>query len=166
MTIDNADRVPAAVPVTAPRGAGRRAIAAIAGLAGFVLWAPGSPAGGYGYGYGYDYRFGTAYGRPYVAPGEDIALRNELARLRDQLRANQRQLEEQIRLQREQIRLLRQQIAAGHQVSAMQACYYRVDAGIETCGGLFEAGTAELDACRASVLEKNAACAPPEAPDG
>ncbi len=126
--------------------------AALGGLAAVALAAahvPDGIAGGnhYGRSYGYGY------------PDDRFALSRDMARLRDQMRQQQRQLQEQIRLQEEQLRLLREQVSVQHQVTAMQACYYRLSAGMETCEDLFAVGSTELRSCRDKVLERNPGCA-------
>ena len=136
----------------APERGRRLMVAALGGLAAVVLFAaplPDASAGGYYYGrpYGYGY------------PDDRFALSRDMARLRDQMRQQQRQLQEQIRLQEEQLRLLREQASAQHQVTAMQACYYRLSAGMETCEDLFAVGSTELRSCRDKVLERNPGCA-------
>ena len=127
-------------------------VAALGGLAATVLFAaplPDASAGGYYYGrpYGYGY------------PDDRFALSRDIARLREQMRRQQLQLREQIRLQHQQIRLLSAQTAAQHQVTAMQACYYRLSAGIETCEDLFAVGSTELQSCRDKVTKRNPGCA-------
>lgn len=104
---------------------------------------------------------GNHYGRPYGYgyPDHGFGLSRDMARLRDQMRQQQRQLHEQIRLQEEQLRLLREQVSAQHQVTAVQACYYRLSAGMETCEDLFTVGSIKFQSCRDKVLERNPGCA-------
>jgi len=127
-------------------------MAALGGLTAAVLiatHAPEASAGGYYYGrpYGYGY------------PDQGLGLSRDMARLRDQMRQQQMQLQEQIRLQEEQIRLLREQASVQYQITAMQACYYRLSAGMETCEDLFADASAEFRSCRDKVLERNPGCA-------
>ena len=127
-------------------------VAALGCLTAIVLLLgalPDASAGGYysGRPYGYSY------------PDDRFGLSRDIARLREQLRQQQLQLREQIRLQDQQIRLLRAQASAQHQVTAMQACYYRLSAGIETCEDLFAVGSMELQSCTDKVTERNAGCA-------
>lgn len=126
----------------------------LGGLAGVMLataYVPDTSAGGnyysrpYGYGYGY--------------PDYGLGLSRDMARLRDQMRQQQLQLQEQIRLQEEQLRLLREQVSVQHQVTAMQACYYRLSASMETCEDLFTVGSTEFRSCQDKVLERNPGCA-------
>ena len=135
-----------------PERGRRLMVAALGGLAAVVLFAgdlPDASAGGY--------YSGRPYG--YAYPDDRFGLRRDMARLRDQMRQQQLQLQEQIRLQEEQLRLLREQVSAQHQVTAMQACYYRLSAGMETCEDLFAVGSTELRSCRDKVLERNPGCA-------
>lgn len=129
------------------RIAGMLGIAVVAGAA--AVWAVAASADGY-------YSDGYRYGRGY--PRGDPGLRLDLTRLREQMRTQQRQLQEQIRLQEEQIRLLRQQVSGQHQITAMQACYYRLGAGMETCRDLFGPGSSEFAACHEKVAERNSGC--------
>jgi hypothetical protein len=127
--------------------------AVLAGLTVLVLAAghvPDTSAGGYNY-----------YGRPYGYryPDDPLELSRDMAGLRDQMRRQQMQLQKQIRLQEEQIRLLKAQVSAQHQLTAMQACYYRLNAGMDTCEDLFVAGSGELRSCREKVIERNPGCA-------
>ena len=106
----------------------------------------------------YWYRYSHDYGYPYF--GRDLMLQQDMTRMRKDMRRQQRQIKEQTRLQEEQTRLLRQQGASQHRVTAMQACYYRYDAGMDLCEDLFDKGSAENAACLEKVVEKNPACAP------
>lgn len=115
-----------------------------------AAWAPARAAGGY-------YSYGHPYGYGYL--GDGSAVHQELSYLREQMRIQQIQLQQQIRLQQEQIRLLRQQVSTQHQVTAMQACYYRLSAGIETCEDLFATESSEYAACHETVVERNPGCA-------
>jgi len=92
-------------------------------------------------------------------PDHRPGLQQEIDRLRGQMRRQERQLAEYARLQREQSRLLRQQTMQRQQVSAMQACYYRFDAGLDLCDDLFAEASPELVACHEKVAQKNPACA-------
>lgn len=135
-----------------PERGRRLMVAALGGLVALVLFAadfPDASAGGY------------YSGRPYAYgyPDDRFGLRRDMARLRDQMRQQQLQLQEQIRLQEEQLRVLRAQVSAQHQVTAMQACYYRLSAGMETCEDLFAVGSTEFQSCRDKVLERNPGCA-------
>ncbi len=126
--------------------------AALGGLAAVALAAahvPDGIAGGnhYGRSYGYGY------------PDRGLGLSRDMARIRDQMRQQQLQLQKQIRLQEEQLRLLREQVSVQHQVTAMQACYYRLSAGMETCEDLFTVESTELRSCQDKVLERNPGCA-------
>ncbi len=86
-------------------------------------------------------------------------LRQDMRRLREDMRRQHRRLEEQARLQQEQTRLLRQQQSAQQRIMAMQACYYRFDAGLELCEDLFDSASSEYAACSEKVVEKNPGCA-------
>lgn len=108
--------------------------------------------------YWYRYPYYYDYGQPYV--GRDLLLQQDVTRLREDMRRQQRQIEEQTRLQEEQTRLLRQQGSTQHRVSAMQACYYRYDAGLDLCEDLFDKASAEYAACLEKVVASNPACAP------
>ena len=123
----------------------------IAAVLLFTLCAWDAQGGGYYYG---DYY-------PYDGHGyhERQALRQDMYRLREDMRRQHRRLEEQARLQQEQTRLLRQQQSAQQRVMAMQACYYRFDAGLELCGDLFDSASPDYAACRERVVEKNPGCA-------
>jgi len=88
----------------------------------------------------YWYRYSHDYGYPYF--GRDLMLQQDMTRMRKDMRRQQRQIKEQTRLQEEQTRLLRQQGASQHRVTAMQACYYRYDAGMDLCEDLFDKGSA------------------------
>ena len=127
-------------------------VAALGGLAAAVLAAAHVPEAGAG---------GYYYGRPfgYGFPDQGFGLSRDMARLRDQMRQQQMQLQEQIRLQEEQIRLLREQVSGQYQMTAMQACYYRLSASMETCEDLFADETTEFRSCRDKVLERNPGCA-------
>jgi len=126
------------------RGRGLRA-AALA----LATWASSVSADGYYYWprYGYDYL------------DDAPAVRQDLDRLRRQMQQQQRQNEQQLRLQEEQLRLLRQQQSVEQRVIAMQACYYRFNAGLDLCEALFEAASPEHAACVDKVVELNPACA-------
>ncbi len=120
-----------------------------------VLWCAMSVwdarAGGYWYRDHYPY---GVYGYH-----ERQRLRQDMHRLREDMRRQHKRLEEQGRLQQEQTRFLRQQQSAQQRVTAMQACYYRFDAGLELCGDLFDSTTPDYIACREKVVEKNPGCA-------
>ena len=107
-----------------------------------------------------DYRYRHPHDYGYRDFGRDPWLQQDMTRMRKDMRRQQRQIEEQTRLQEEQTRLLRQQGDARHRVTAMQACYYRYDAGMDLCDDLFDKGSAEYAACLERVVEKNPACAP------
>ena len=92
-------------------------------------------------------------------PEERFELRQDMRRLRDQIERQQRQIERQVRLQQEQTRLLRQQASTRNRLSAMQACYYRLNAGLDLCEDLFDTATKEYAACLEKVGEKNPGCA-------
>lgn len=126
--------------------------AALGGLAAVVLFAAPLPdAGADGYYYGRPYGYGY--------PDDRFALSRDIARLREQMRRQQRQLREQIRLQDQQIRLLRAQASGQNQVTAMQACYYRLSGSMETCEDLFDFDSTELQSCQDKVIERNPGCA-------
>ncbi len=129
----------------------RRPMSGIAVMLLCALCARDVQAGGYPY---RDYY-------PYDAHGyhERQRLRQDMHRLREELRRQHRRLEAQSRLQQEQTRLLRQQQSASQRVTAMQACYYRFDAGMELCEDLFASASTEYAACREKVMEKNPGCA-------
>jgi hypothetical protein len=120
----------------------------------FISWCSVVLAQDYRYRYPYYYD----YGQPYV--GRDLLLQQDVTRLREDMRRQQRQIEEQTRLQEEQTRLLRQQGSTQHRVTAMQACYYRYDAGLDLCEDLFDKTSAEYAACLEKVVASNPACAP------
>lgn len=101
----------------------------------------------------YDYPY------PSLFPEDRQELRNDMGRLRRQLQRQERQLEQQYQLQQEQYRLMRREASADRRVSAIQACYYRLQAGLELCDDLFDTVSAEIAACRKLVVEKNPACA-------
>lgn len=127
-------------------------VATLGGLVAVVLVAAdlrNASAGGYYSGRPYTYGY----------PDDRFGLSRDMARLRDQMQQQQRQLQEQIRLQEQQLRLLREQVSVQHQVTAMQACYYRLSAGMETCEDLFAVASIELQSCRDKVLERNPGCA-------
>lgn len=109
------------------------------------------------YRYGYPYRHHYPYDN--YEFHDKYRLRQDMNRLREQMQRQQKQLKEQVRLQQEQTRLLRQGQSAQHQATAMQACYYRFNAGLDLCEDLFDAASAEYAACRAKVVEKNPGCA-------
>ncbi len=102
---------------------------------------------------------GHAYPYSRISPDYPPGLHQEVDRLREQMRRQERQLAEQARMQREQARLMRNQSVRRQQVSAMQACYYRLDAGLDLCDDLFAARSQEHTACHAKVTQKNPACA-------
>jgi hypothetical protein len=103
--------------------------------------------------------YGYGFADSFHYPGYGHGLRQDMDRLREQMHRQQRQLEEQVRMQQEQTRLLRQQLSAQQQVTAMQACYYRFNAGLDLCEDLFNAASVELAACREKVAERNPGCA-------
>ncbi len=125
-------------------GLGRWLIALV-----LAAWACGASAAGYYYGprYGYDYQ------------DDAPAVRQDLDRLRRQMQQQQRQNEEQLRLQEEQLRLLQQQQSVQQRITAMQACYYRFNAGLDLCEDLFEAESPQHAVCVYKVMEHNPACA-------
>jgi len=108
------------------------------------------------YRHGYSYRHHYPYDI-YVSH-DKYRLRQDMNRLREQMQRQQKQLGEQVRLQQEQTRLLRQQQSAQHRVTAMQACYYRFNAGLDLCEDLFDAASKEYAACHEKVVEKNPGC--------
>ena len=107
-----------------------------------------------------DYKY-YRYGYPYrdYHPDKRYELRQDMNRLRAQINRQEKQLKAQIRLQQEQTRLLRQQASAQHRVTAMQACFYRFNAGLDLCEDLFDAASIEYAACLEKVMEKNPGCA-------
>jgi len=139
------------MPQNVARNKSRFPVAIVAALFSVVCFS-GAQAGDYKhYRHDYPYRYDYTEDRH--------RLRQDVTRLRGQMRNQQRQLKEQLRLQQEQTRLLRQQASAQHQVTAMQACYYRFEAGLDLCEDLFDAASKEYVACRAKVVEKNPGCA-------
>lgn len=112
-----------------------------------------------------DYRFGNPnrlyYPDGYYGPGSNFELRQDMKHLDDQMRRQQRQLQEQARQQQEQTQLLRQQQSAQQRLTAMQACYYRLNGGLDLCERLFDAASEENAACIETVNELNPGCATP-----
>lgn len=112
-----------------------------------------------------DYRFGYPnrlyYPDGYYGPGSSLGLRQDMKHLDDQMRRQQRQLEEQARQQQEQTQLLRQQQSSQQRLTAMQACYYRFNGGLDLCDRLFDVASEEHTACIIKVNELNPGCATP-----
>lgn len=110
-----------------------------------------------------DHRFGYPSGHyfPYEPYGvhENFRLRREMNDLNDQMRRQQRLLDEQIRQQQEQTRLLRQQQSMQQRVTVGQACYYRLDGGLNLCDRLFDAASKKHAACVETAIELNPECA-------
>lgn len=110
-----------------------------------------------------DYRFGYSsnYHYPYSGYGihDSLRLRQEMKHIGEQMQRQQRQLDEQFRQQQEQTLLLRQQQSTQQQVTAMQACYYRFNGGLDLCDRLFEPKSAKHAACAETVVEMNPGCA-------
>jgi uncharacterized protein HemX len=110
-----------------------------------------------------DYRFG--YPNRHYYPNDidglhdNFGLRQDMNRLSDQMQRQQRQLQEQVRQQQEQTRLLRQQQSAQQQLTAMQACYYRFNGGLDLCDRLFDAASKKHAACVETAVEMNPGCA-------
>ena len=103
-----------------------------------------------GYSHSHYYRYGVH---------ENLRLRREIGQLDDQLKRQQRRLNEQTRQQGEQTRLLRQQQAERLQTTGRQACYYRLDGGLDLCDRLFGAASPKHAACVETARELNAGCA-------
>ncbi len=97
---------------------------------------------------------------PYDSFGysNNFGLRQDVNRLNKQLQQQQRKLREQNRQQEEQTRLLRQQQASQQQFTAMQACYYRYQGGLDICENLFDAESREYSACFKKAIELNPGC--------
>jgi hypothetical protein len=110
-----------------------------------------------------DYRYG--YPDKHYFPNDtdglhdNFRLRRDMNRLNDQMQRQQRQLQEQVRQQQEQTRLLRQQQSAQQQLTAMQACYYRFNGGLDLCDRLFDVASKEHAACVETAVEMNPGCA-------
>ena len=90
---------------------------------------------------------------------ENFRLRREIDHLGNQVTRQQRRLNEQNRLQREQTRLLRQQRSKQLQTTGRQACYYRLDGGLDLCDRLFGAASTKHAACVETAKEINSGCA-------
>lgn len=90
---------------------------------------------------------------------DNFRLRREIDHLGDQVKRQQRRLNEQNRLQREQTRLLKQQQSNQLQTTGRQACYYRLDGGLDLCDRLFGSASTEHAACIETAKEINAGCA-------
>ena len=116
---------------------------------------PGAQAGDYGFGYPDRYY----YPNDGYALHDKFRLRTEINRLDDQMQRQQRQLGEQVRQQQEQTRLLRQQQSAQQRVTAMQACYYRFNGGLDLCDRLFDAASKKHATCVEAAVEINPGCA-------
>ena len=124
--------------------------AAVLGVA--LLACGAASAGGYRYGHPY-----YGYTHPYYAYPPPRVER-ELSRIRDELRGQRARSEAQSRAQEREIGLLRQQVNTRYQISAEQACYYRVVGGMEVCEDLFEGNPEELARCEALVRDRNPGC--------
>ena len=135
---------------TAPRRWARIGAALV-----FAACVPVTQAGGYGSGYS------DGYYSPHDAYGfhENYRLRREMNDLNDQVRRQQRLLDEQVRQQKQQTQLLRQQKSAIRRDTARQACYYRLEGGLDLCDRLFDAASQEHAACVETVEEMNPGCA-------
>jgi hypothetical protein len=105
----------------------------------------------------WDYRFG--YPGIYFHPNDYFGFRQDINELEEKMRYQQRVIEEQTQQQQEQTRLLRQQQTTRHQITAMQACYYRFNGGLDLCDSLFDALSREHAACVAKAVELNPGCA-------
>ncbi len=105
----------------------------------------------------WDYRFG--YPGTYLYPNDYFGFRQDINELEEKMRYQQRVIEEQTQQQQEQTRLLRQQQTAQHQITAMQACYYRFNGGLDVCDSLFDASSREHAACIEKAVELNPGCA-------
>jgi hypothetical protein len=110
-----------------------------------------------------DYRFGDPnrhyYPNDIDRLHDNSGLRRDMNRLSDQMQRQQRQLQQQVRQQQEQTRLLRQQQSAQQQLTAMQACYYRFNGGLDLCDRLFDATSKKHAACVQTAVEINPGCA-------
>ena len=104
-----------------------------------------------------DYRFG--YPGTYLYPNDYFGFRQDINELEEKMRYQQRVIKEQTQQQQEQTRLLRQQQTAQHQITAMQACYYRFNGGLDVCDSLFDGLSREHAACVAKAGELNPGCA-------
>jgi len=109
-----------------------------------------------------DYRFGYPdrhyYPNGYYGLHDSFRLRQDMKHLDDQMQRQQWQLEEQVRQQQEQTRLLRQQQSAQQQLTAMQACYYRFNGGLDLCERLFDAASNKRAECVETAKEINPGC--------
>lgn len=106
------------------------------------------------------HKFG--YSNSYYYPygfHENFRLRREIDHLGIQMKRQQRRLNEQNRQQREQTRLLRQQQSKQLQTTGRQACYYRLDGGLDLCDRLFGTASTERAACVITAKEINSGCA-------
>lgn len=110
-----------------------------------------------------DYRSAYPNRYPYLYDNygfhNNLGLRQDMSRLSEQMQSQQRQLQEQVRQQQEQTRLLRQQQSSQHQITAMQACYYRFNGGLDLCEQLFDVSSKKYAACVEKVVEMNPGCA-------
>lgn len=110
-----------------------------------------------------DYRFGYPdryyYPNSYYGLRDNFGIQQDMNRLGDQMKRQQRQLDEQVREQQEQSRLLRQQQSARQRLTAMQACHYRFNGGLDLCDRLFDAATKKHAACVDTAKEINPGCA-------
>jgi hypothetical protein len=103
-----------------------------------------------------DYRFD--YSGRYLYPNDYLRFRQDMNQLDDRIRRQQRIIEEQTLQQQELNRLLRQNQSAQHQVTAMQACYYRLNGGLDLCEGLFDSASSDHSACVKKAFELNPGC--------
>ena len=91
--------------------------------------------------------------------GARVYYENELARLRRDFKT-QRQIElrNDERLQ-QTLSDLRRSLDHQNQITAEQACCYRMTGGLETCDDMFVDGTESKAACEQSVRRRNPGCA-------
>ena len=110
-----------------------------------------------------EYRFGYSNSHYYPNSGylyqDNFRLRRELGRIDEQMQRQQRQLDEQSRQQQEQTRLLRLQQSGQQQFSAMQACHYRLNGGLDVCDRLFKPKSDRHRGCVEAAMELNPGCA-------
>lgn len=110
-----------------------------------------------------DYRLGYPdryfYPNAYYGLQNSFGLRRDMMRLDDQIQQQQWQLDEQTRQQQDQTRLIRQQQSTQQRVTAMQACYYRFNGGLDLCDRLFAKESEKHASCVEKVEELNSGCA-------
>ena len=81
----------------------------------------------------------------------------ELGRLRREVRDQRRIIAVEGREQRQELARIRSQLSIHQQISAEQACYYRMTGGLELCADLFDEAAARSD-CEELVMARNPGC--------